>query len=51
MITLEEFKERVAPNYDVCMICDELEIEPEEILEFFEKRLWEKRTRFEEFYE
>jgi hypothetical protein len=49
MITLEELKDRVAQNYDVCLICDELEIEPEEILDFFEKRLWAKRERFEEF--
>jgi hypothetical protein len=51
MLTLEELKERVSQNYDVCLICDELEIEPEEILEVFGKKLWEKRERFEEFYE
>ena len=51
MITLEELKERVAQNYDVCLICDELEIEPEDILEFFGKRLWAKRERFEEYFE
>jgi len=51
MITLEELKERVARNYDVCLICDELELEPEDILEVFEKKLWEKKERFEEFYE
>jgi hypothetical protein len=50
-ITLEELKERVAQNYDVCLICDELEIEPEDILDFFEKRLWDKRKRFEEYYD
>ena len=51
MITLEELKDRVAQNYDVCLICDELEIEPEELLEHFENRLWAKRERFEEFYD
>ncbi len=51
MITLEEFKQRIAQNYDVCLICDELEIEPEELLEVFEKRLWQKRERFEEWFE
>ena len=51
MITLNELKERVAQNYDVCLICDELEIEPEELLELFEKRLWAKRERFEEYYD
>ena len=51
MITLEELKERVAQNYDVCLICDELELEPEDILEVFDNKLWEKRQRFEEYYE
>ncbi len=51
MITLEELKERVAQNYDVCLICDELEIEPEELLQSFENKLWIKRERFEEYYE
>ena len=51
MITLEELKERVAQNYDVCLICDELELEPEDILEFFEKKLWAKRERFEEYFD
>lgn len=51
MVTLEELKDRVAQNYDVCLLCDELEIEPEELLEVFEKRLWNKRDRFEEYYE
>jgi len=48
MLTLEELKQRVAQNYDVCLICDELEIEPDELLDMFEKRLWVKRERFEE---
>jgi hypothetical protein len=51
MITLNELKQRVAQNYDVCLICDELEIEPEELLEYFEKRLWAKRERFEEYFD
>jgi len=51
MITLEELKERIAQNYDVCLICDELEIEPEELLDAFEKKLLEKRYRFEESFE
>jgi DNA-binding Xre family transcriptional regulator len=50
-ITLIELKEKVAQNYDVCLICDELEIEPEELLEFFGERLWAKRERFEEYHE
>jgi len=51
MITLEELKQRLAQNYDVCLLCDELEIEPEDILNAFEKKLIEKKERFEEFYE
>lgn len=51
MITLAELKERVAQNYDVCLICDELEIEPEELLDMFERKLWQKKERFEEYYE
>ena len=51
MVTIEELKERVSQNYDVCLICDELEIEPEELLEAFAARLWIKRDRFEEYYE
>ncbi len=51
MVTLRELKERVAQNYDVCLICDELELEPEDILNAFEKNLWAKRERFEEFNE
>jgi len=51
MITLEELKQRLAQNYDVCLLCDELEIEPEDILNAFEKNLIEKKERFEEFYE
>ena len=51
MITLEELKYRLAQNYDVCLICDELELEPEDILNAFEKKLWEKRERVEEYYE
>jgi len=50
-ITIEELKDRVAQNYDVCLLCDELEIEPEELLLFFSDKLWEKRERFEEYYD
>ena len=50
-LTLEELKDRIAQNYDVCLICDELEVEPEEILDKFEKRLWDKRERFEEYHD
>ena len=53
MITkqLPELKAYIAATYDVCLICDELEIEPEELLDAFEKRLIEKRDRFLEEFE
>jgi hypothetical protein len=35
----------------VCLICDELEIEPDELLDAFEKRLIEKQDRFLEEFE
>ncbi len=53
MITkqLPELKAYIAATYDVCLICDELEIEPEELLNAFEKRLLEKQDRFLEEFE
>ena len=51
MKRLPELKEYIAAMYDVCLICDELEIEPEELLDKFEARLIEKRHRFLEDFE
>ena len=53
MITkqLPELKAYISATYDVCLICDELEIEPEELLDAFEKRLIEKQDRFLEEFE
>jgi|TARA_R100001463_G_scaffold80658_1_gene135147 hypothetical protein len=48
---LPEFKAYIAATYDVCLICDELEIEPEELLDAFEKKLIEKQDRFLEEFE
>tara|TARA_R110000751_G_scaffold64072_1_gene131781 strand:- start:76 stop:255 length:180 start_codon:yes stop_codon:yes gene_type:complete len=48
---LPELKAYIAATYDVCLICDELEIEPEELLNAFEKKLIEKRDRFLEDFE
>jgi|TARA_R110002012_G_scaffold27042_5_gene87052 hypothetical protein len=48
---LPEFKAYIAATFDVCLICDELEIEPEELLDAFEKRLIEKQHRFLEEFE
>ena len=53
MITkqLPELKAYIAATYDVCLICDELDIEPDELLDAFEKRLIEKQDRFLEEFE
>jgi|TARA_R100001463_G_scaffold68529_2_gene122003 hypothetical protein len=48
---LPELKAYIAATFDVCLICDELEIEPEELLDAFEKRLIEKQHRFLEDFE
>jgi len=48
---LPELKAYIVQTYDVCLICDELEIEPEELLDAFEKRLIEKKDRFLEDFE
>ncbi len=51
MRQLPELKAYISATYDVCLICDELEIEPEELLDAFEKRLIEKADRFLEDFE
>jgi|TARA_R110000782_G_scaffold42283_1_gene96211 hypothetical protein len=48
---LPELKKFIAATYDTCLICDELEIEPEEILDKFEDKLIEKKDRFLEDFE
>jgi hypothetical protein len=48
---LPELKAYISATYDVCLICDELEIEPQELLDAFEKRLIEKQDRFLEEFE
>jgi hypothetical protein len=48
---LPELKTYIASRYDVCLICDELEIEPEELLDKFEERLIAKKDRFLEDFE
>lgn len=51
MKQLPELKDFIAATYDVCLICEELEIEPEELLDAFEKKLIERRYRFLEDFE
>jgi hypothetical protein len=48
---LPELKAYIVQTYDVCLICDELEIEPEELLDAFEARLIAKKDRFLEDFE
>jgi hypothetical protein len=49
MITLQELKDRIiVESYDECLICEELEITTEELLDAFEDRLIEKRRKFDD---
>jgi|TARA_R100000742_G_C4188106_1_gene21043 hypothetical protein len=48
---LPELKAYIAKTYDTCLICDELEIEPEDLLDAFENKLIEKKDRFLEDFE
>jgi len=48
---LPELKAFIAKTYDTCLICDELEIEPEDLLDAFENKLIEKKHRFLEDFE
>jgi len=48
---LPELKAFISATYDICLICDELEIEPEELLNAFESKLIEKKDRFLEDFE
>lgn len=51
MKLLPELKAFISATYDICLICDELEIEPEELLDAFESKLIEKKDRFLEDFE
>jgi len=49
VLTLEELKERIlAEGYDECLICEELELTTEDILDAFEDRLIDKRSKFDD---
>ncbi len=47
-LTLQELKDRIAQAYDECLICDILEISPEDLLDAFEHKLINKREEFAE---
>ncbi len=51
MKLLPELKAFISATYDTCLICDELEIEPEELLDAFESKLIQKKDRFLEDFE
>ena len=51
MKLLQELKAFISATYDTCLICDELEIEPEELLDAFESKLIQKKDRFLEDFE
>jgi len=50
-LTLNELKERIVRQYDVCTLCDVLDITEEELLDRFEDRLLETQESFEEEFE
>ena len=47
-LTLEELKEEIIREYDVLLLCEVLDITPENILEAFEDRLIINRDKFTE---
>ena len=47
-LTLEELKEEVIREYDVVLLCEVLDINPEDILDAFEDRLIINRDKFTE---
>lgn len=47
-LTLEELKEEIIREYDVLLLCEVLDITPENILEAFEDKLIINRDKFTE---
>ena len=45
-LLFNELKEKIAGMFDVCLLCEVLEIEPEELLDKFEDKLIEKMDKF-----
>ena len=48
---LEELKEKLALYCDVCLLCDILDIDEEELIERFEDKLLEHLNEMQEFCE
>ena len=45
-LLLDELKEKISREFDVCLLCDFLEIEPEELVDRFEDKLIENLEKF-----
>ena len=45
-LLLNELKEKITMEFDVCLLCDFLEIEPEELVDRFEDKLIENLEKF-----
>ena len=45
-LLLNELKEKITREFDGCLLCDFLEIEPEELVDRFEDKLIENLEKF-----
>ena len=45
-LLLNELKEKITREFDVCLLCDFLEIEPVELVDRFEDKLIENLEKF-----
>ena len=45
-LLLNELKEKIANEFDICLLCEVLEIEPEELLERFDDKLIDNIDKF-----
>jgi hypothetical protein len=45
-LLLNELKEKITREFDVCLLCDFLEIEPEELVDRFEDKLIANLDKF-----
>ncbi|MGY8908216.1 MAG: hypothetical protein ACKVJI_13145 [Pseudomonadales bacterium] len=45
-LLLNELKEKLANEFDVCLLCEFLDIEPEELLERFDDKLIDNIDKF-----
>ena len=45
-LLLNELKEKITQEFDVCLLCDFLDIEPEELIEIFDDKLIDNLHKF-----